>query len=143
MISALGSNSVSLIPTKPNQPSGKFSVESLSVPQSAPKDSTSVTLTAPQTITDLRAKFNVTNISNKEVAALSLNLKNNGLISAFEAANLSIPIVPIGGTFDPDARVNLVKQVQNQLEFSRQSGSAAQTQSLTDVLSVLRDLQRG
>ena len=142
MISALGSNAVSLIPTKSNQSSGNFSVESAAPLKSVSKDSTSVTLTSPQILTDLRAKFDVTNISNKDVAALSLNLKNNGLIGAFEAANLSIPIVPIGGTFDPDARVNLVNQVQNQLEFSRQSGSATQTQSLSDVLNVLRDLQR-
>lgn len=142
MISALGANSVSSIPTKSNQTPAKFSLESQSAPQSAPQDSTSVTLTSTQAITDLRAKFNVTDISNKDAASLSLNLKNNGLIGGFEAANLSIAIVPPGSTYNPDARVNLVKQVQSQLESSRQFGSAEQTQSLSHVLDVLRDLQR-
>ena len=142
MISALGSNSATLIPTKFNQASGKASLEPLSSLQSIPENSTSVTLTSTQVIADLRTKFDVTNISNKDVAALSLDLKNNGLISAFDAASLSIVIVPIGGTFDPDASVDLVKQVQNQLESSKQFGSAQQTQSLTDVLSVLRELRR-
>jgi hypothetical protein len=141
MIKLLGSNSVPLSPTK-FQSTVKFSVEQLSSLQSAPKDSTSVNLTSPLAFKDLRAKSDVTNLSNREVAALSLDLKNKGLISAFEAANLSIAIVPIGGTFNPDARVNLVKQVQNQLEFSKQFGSAEQSRSLTNVLSILRDLQR-
>ena len=142
MTSPIGYNSVLLNPTKSQQASIKLSIEPASVVPPVQQASASVTLSSTRTLASLKEKFDVTDISNKDLASLSRDLANNGLITDFEAVNLSIVIVPPGSTYNPDARVNIVKQVQNQFELSNQIGSAEQTQSLSHVLDVLRALQR-
>lgn len=140
-INAIGSNSILFVPEKSKQTSSKFSIAPPTI-QSTASDSTSTNFKSTQAITDLREKFNVKDMSNKEVGLLSLELKNRGLISPFEASNLTIVIFPPGGEYNPNARVNLLSQVQNELQFSMQFGSPEQTRSISHVLDVLRELER-
>jgi hypothetical protein len=142
MISPIGFNATLFNQTKIQQTSTKPSNGLPLTSQRAQHVSTSVQLSSSQTLAKLKEKFDVTDISNKDLASLSHDLAKNGFISEFEAVNLSIVIIPPGSTYNPDARVNIFKQVQNQLEFSKQYNPLAETQSLSHVLDVLRALQR-
>lgn len=123
------------------QTSSRSGASSTLVEGISQQPSSSVSLTSTENIKELKQTYDVTNISNKDRGALARKLADSGLISQFEAANLSIVVFPPGSEYNPDAKSNLVAEVQNQLAFSKQGGSLAQTNSLAHVLDILHALQ--
>jgi hypothetical protein len=142
MTNPIGFDAVLFNQIKPQSTSIKPSNFSATPSQIDPPASTSVSLSSSQTLAQLKEKYNVTDMSNRDLAFFSQELAKNGLISEFEAASLSLVIIPPGSTYNPNARVNIFQQVQNQLEFSKQYNSAEETQSLSHVLDVLKALRR-
>ena len=143
MIGTLGSNSAISAGARPLQALTKSVTESPAMAQSGEQSSSIVSLTSGDRLAELRSKFNAADISNRDANLLSQALMKNGLISAFEASNLSIAIVPPGTEYNPDARRNLMQEIDNQIHFSKAYGLIQQTQSLIHVQQVLRDLQQG
>jgi hypothetical protein len=97
-----------------------------------------VTLRFQNKLNDLGKKYDVTNISNHDLAQLSMELRDGGFLSAFDAANLSIVIVPLGQSINPDATSNVLKSFQAQLNFAEPGSSTAR--SVENILEVLTNL---
>ena len=108
----------------------------------APIEQTTETPSAQENLDQIGKRYDVTNISNRDAAKLSLELRDGGFLSPFEAANLSIAIAPLGSTFSPTAQRNLLEQFQTSLAYAQQGAAPEQIASLENIVDVLRKLRK-
>ncbi len=104
--------------------------------------SAQVNISPKAQISKLSDAYDVTNISDNEVKKLAIELKESGLISEREFADLTLVIKPPGGDYQPDAPKNYLKQFQVQLAQAGLSGNEVNTkqlEKLTDLLQSLKD----
>ena len=120
---------------KNNLPTRKDTSKDLEVTSSV------VSLSPQAKLINISARYDVTNISNVDAAKLSIELRDGGFITPFEAANMSIAIVPLGSTFNPTAKRNLLEQFQTSLAYTHQGAAPEQITSLKNIVDILQTLK--
>ena len=110
--------------------------------QAGNSDSSVVSISPRAQIGNLGSKYDVTNISDNDRVKLANELKDRGLISGAEFADLTILIKPPGGSYDPNVPRNALEQFQVQLAQSQVSANNDDTKQIsriTDLLQVLKE----
>jgi len=109
----------------------------------AESPSSIVTISPEAQLASIGSRYDVTNMSSKEMESMAGELKDSGQINFTEYLSLTLVITPPGGTHDTSAKINYLDQFKNQLEFSRldTANKNGHTQMLEKLTSLLQNLQ--
>jgi len=132
--SILQTNSSLSVKTNPYAPSNARSAESAS---------STVTISPQAQLANIGSRYDVTNMSSKEMESMAGELKDSGQINFTEYLSLTLVIIPPEGTHDTNAKMNYLDQFKNQLEFSKLDAvnKNGHTQMLEKLTSLLQNLK--
>jgi hypothetical protein len=85
-------------------------------------------------------KYDVTNMSDRQMKEMAMELKDNNLISEWEYASMTLVIKPIGGNYDPELPKNFLSQYQSQTEFAKAYSSVDDTKMLEHLTNLLLEI---
>jgi len=133
--SVLQANSTSAVKSNPYAPSNARPAES---------PSSIVTISPQAQLASIGSRYDVTNMSSKEMESMAGELKDSGQINFTEYLSLTLVITPPEGSHDTNAKINYLDQFKNQLEFSKldtvnQNGHTQMLEKLTSLLQNLQD----
>jgi hypothetical protein len=120
------------------------SISSSTTSKASLSRSAEVNISPKAQISKLGDEYDVTNISDNEMKKLAIELKDYGLISEREFADLTLVIKPPGGDYQPDTPRNYLEQFKVQLaqsELSGNNGDTTQLKQLTDLLQSLKNVR--
>jgi hypothetical protein len=102
-----------------------------------------VTISPQAQLASIGSRYDVTNMSSKEMESMAGELKDSGQINFTEYLSLTLVITPPEGTHDTNAKINYLDQFKNQLEFSKLDtvNQNSHTQMLEKLTSLLQNLQ--
>jgi len=126
-----------------NKSNAKFTLpQTGSAEASAPAGSAQVKLSSQGQVQDLAQRFDVTNMSDRQMKQFAGELKERGLINEWEFADMTTVLKPIGGSYNPDAPKNFLSQYKAQTEFSRVHSTAQDTKMLEHLSGLLSSMQQ-
>ncbi len=98
-----------------------------------------VTISSQAQLANIGSKYDVTNMSSREMETMAGELKNNGLINSKDYLNLTFVLTPPGATHNENAKVNYLQQFEDRLELSKRdsvnkNGHSQMLETLTNLL---------
>lgn len=106
----------------------------------------SITTISPQAqLANIRSRYDVTNMTEKDMGEMSKSLFDAGLIGSLEFAVMSFPFDKVrenlGIEVDPAKKINYVEQYKNSLAMASQNNASQQELKIrNNILAVLDSL---